>query len=167
MNKLKSIFYFVIIFGAAIGILVWIAGPDDISGGADNVVSAGNLILDEAFFDFGNISMAAGVVSHEFKVINAGDGEEVINQIYTSCMCTEASFVTEDTKFGPFGMAGHGFIPKFNGKMGAGEEAIIKVDFDPAAHGPAGVGPVDRVVYVFRKGSDKPLELMFKAVVTP
>ncbi|MBI4158545.1 MAG: DUF1573 domain-containing protein [Candidatus Yanofskybacteria bacterium] len=166
MNKLKLITYFAVIFGAAIGILVWVAGPKDNSSNVDQAANS-DLVVDKSFFDFGNISMAAGVVSHEFKVTNTGDSEALINQIYTSCMCTEASFVKGDIKFGPFGMAGHGFIPKINGEISAGEEAIIKVDFNPAAHGPAGVGPIERVVYLIQKNNDQPLEIRFKTVVTP
>ena len=129
--------------------------------------AAVNLAVDESFFDFGNMSMAAGVVVHEFKVKNIGTTEAVISQIYTSCMCTEATFKKGDTKLGPFGMPGHGFVPKIKGAIGVGEEGIIEVPFDPAAHGPAGVGPVDRVVYLVYKDKDKPIELEFKAVVQP
>ena len=167
MKKINSTIYFAVMAVTAIGLLIWIASPDNVSDDAGNVVSASNLILDETFFDFGNISMAAGIVSHEFKVKNEGDNEVVINQIYTSCMCTSAIFFNGETKFGPFGMAGHGLIPKFNGKIGVGEEAIIKVDFDPAAHGPAGVGPIERAVYLIQKNNDQPLEIRFRAVVTP
>ena len=167
MKKINSIIYFAVMAIVIFGLLVWIAGPDDSSDGADNIASASSLILDETFFDFGNISMAAGIVSHEFKVKNSEDNEAIVSQIYTSCMCTEASFIKGDMKFGPFGMAGHGFIPKIDGKIGAGEEAIIKVDFDPAAHGPAGVGPIERVVYLVKKNNSQSLEIRFKAVVTP
>ena len=167
MKEINSTIHFAVMAVTAIGLLIWIAGPDDISDGAGNMTSAGNLILDETFFDFGNISMAAGIVSHEFKVKNAGDGDAVVSQIYTSCMCTSAIFFNGEIRFGPFGMAGHGFIPKFNGKISVGEEAIIKVDFDPAAHGPAGVGPIERAVYLVQKNGDQPLEIRFRAVVTP
>ena len=167
MKKLNSTIYFTIMVATAIGLLIWIAGPGDASDEAGNMVPAGSLTLGETFFDFGNISMVSGIVSHEFRVKNAGNNEAVISQIYTSCMCTEASFIKGDMKFGPFGMAGHGFIPKFNGKIGAGEEAIIKVNFDPAAHGLAGIGPIERAVYLVQKNNDQPLEIRFRAVVTP
>ncbi|HEY9584927.1 MAG TPA: DUF1573 domain-containing protein [Candidatus Paceibacterota bacterium] len=172
MNKLKSIIYFLVLFSAAMGILFLIAGPEknssvDNQSASVDQSAAVNLAVDESFFDFGNISMAAGVVVHEFKVKNIGTTEAVISQIYTSCMCTEATFKKGDTKLGPFGMPGHGFVPKIKGAIDVGEEAIIEVAFDPAAHGPAGVGPVDRVVYLVYKDKDKPIELEFKAVVQP
>ncbi len=167
MNKLTSIITFSVIILASIGLLIWIAGPDDISDGADNTILTKDLITNEPFFDFGSISMAAGVVSHEFKIRNTGSNEIIIEQIYTSCMCTEASFVKGDINMGPFGMPGHGFIPKINGVVSPGEEVVVKVDFDPAAHGPAGIGPADRTVYVIPKGDNRPVELQFKVFVTP
>lgn len=170
MNKLNSAVYFMFMVAVAVGILIWVAGtdknsPNNLSGDVTKGI-ASDLTIDEKFFDFGKISMAAGVVSHEFKIKNEGAENVTISQIYTSCMCTQASYTKGDVKFGPFGMAGHGFVPKLNTKLAPGEEAVIKVDFDPAAHGPAGVGPIDRVVYVFPKDS-KPVELKFKALVTP
>ena len=166
MNKLISIITFSVVILASLGLLIWIAGPKDSRSGANQAANS-DLVIDEPVFDFGNISMAAGVVSHEFRVKNTGNNEAIVGQIYTSCMCTSASFRNGEIKFGPFGMAGHGFIPKIDGKIGAGEEAIIKVDFDPAAHGPAGVGPIERAVYLIQKNNDQPLGIRFKAVVTP
>src|SRR3989338_11123866 len=133
------------------GILFLIAGPEknssvDNQSASVDQSAAVNLAVDESFFDFGNISMAAGVVVHEFKVKNIGTTEAVISQIYTSCMCTEATFKKGDTKLGPFGMPGHGFVPKIKGAIDVGEEAIIEVAFDPAAHGAAGGGPFIRLV---------------------
>ena len=50
--------------------------------------------------------------------------------------------------------------------MNPGEDAIIEVVFDPAAHGPAGIGPVDRVVTI-ENTAGRPLVLAFAATVTP
>ena len=126
----------------------------------------GSITTDETSFDFGTISMAAGNVSHTFKIKNSGTEPAMITTLYTSCMCTSAYLTKAGTKFGPFGMAGHGLIPKINQVLAAGEEATVEVVFDPAAHGPAGVGPIERVVYV-ETGSGAPMEFMFRTVVTP
>src|SRR3972149_6018400 len=69
-----------------------------------------------------------------------------LKKIATSCMCTTASFDMDGktTKF--FGMEGHGDAnPPVNIEIGAGQEGKAIVKFDPAAHGPQGVGPFDRV----------------------
>lgn len=168
----KPILYFIVLFAVAGGILFWIGKPkgNNMSGEQLVAITRTNgsvLTAEETFFDFGNISMAAGVVAHDFKIQNSGSSEILIDQIYTSCMCTSASLIKGDEKKGPFGMPGHGFVPKVGSKLGAREEAVIKVEFDPTAHGPAGVGPVDRAVYIFQKDTEKPVELKFKALVTP
>ena len=63
-------------------------------------------------------------------------------------------------------MPGHGFIPGINESLNLNEEAIIEVVFDPAAHGPAGVGKIERLVTVeVENGS--PVELAFSAFVKP
>ena len=70
-------------------------------------------------------------------------------------------------ELGPYGMPGHGgFAPAINQIVASGEEITVKVIFDPAAHGPAGVGLIERAVYV-ENNSGKPVEIQFKAVVTP
>lgn len=122
----------------------------------------------ESFFDFGKISMAKGNVSHEFRVKNAGAKPVNITKIYTSCMCTTAILqMSSGKELGPYGMPGHGgFAPAISQIVMPGEEMTVKAIFDPAAHGPAGVGLIERVVYV-ENNSGKPVEIQFKAVVTP
>ncbi|MEK7567181.1 MAG: DUF1573 domain-containing protein [Patescibacteria group bacterium] len=128
--------------------------------------SAGLLKLDENFYDFGKISMAAGKVSHEFKIVNSGTEPLKIEKIYTSCMCTNATLEVGGRKFGPYGMPGHGFVPRVGKEIGPDMEAVILVEFDPSAHGPAGVGPIERVVVV-EDDSGPIAEITIKAVVTP
>ena len=46
-------------------------------------------------------------------------------------------------------MPGHGGLTTFaNQEIGAGEEAIIEVEVDPATHGPQGTGPAKKAVYI-------------------
>lgn len=164
--NLKNIILSIVITIAVLGGIIWLARPD-IDKKIDPtaaVVSA--LTAPETSYDFGTISMVNGDVSKIFTLKNSSPETITIEKIYTSCMCTEANLIIGDKKFGPFGMPGHGIVPKVNQELKPGEEAKIEAIFDPKAHGPAGVGPIDRVVYVEEK--DKlPLELKFKAVVTP
>ncbi len=48
---------------------------------------------------------------------------------------------------GPFGMPGHGSVQTdIDRTVEAGEDFTVRVIFDPAAHGPNGLGKVTRVV---------------------
>ena len=64
-------------------------------------------------------------------------------------------------------MPGHGGLTTFaNQEIGAGEEAIVEVEVDPAAHGPQGTGPAKKVVYIETDDSQK-IQLMLDINVTP
>ncbi len=160
------------IIGITIAILIlaaiiWIARPTSQNDSAISPasISNGTLVAEEVSFDFGAISMATGEVEHSFKIKNASAKPIIIEKIYTSCMCTTATLVKNDKKFGPYGMPGHGFIPKINEPINPNEEATIEIVFDPAAHGPAGIGPTIRLVYI--ENSGETLELKISANVTP
>ena len=81
-------------------------------------------------------------------------------------MCTNAYVVHGDSRQGPFGMPGMGYVPKANLLIKAGETKNIDVVYDPAAHGPAGVGFIDRFVYL-GEADGGTLQLEIKAIVTP
>lgn len=165
---------FIIIGGAVIVLaaLAWLGSParynKNGSGGSATVAgdSAGTLQTQETSFDFGSISMAAGTVSRTFKIKNTGAGAVNIEKLYTSCMCTTALLKNGDKRFGPYGMPGHGFVPSINSSLDAGEEAEVEVVFDPAAHGPAGIGRISRDIIIENNGGD-PLLLRINAQVTP
>lgn len=122
----------------------------------------------ETFYDFGTISMKNGKVSRMFSLINSGEASQTIKRISTSCMCTEAFLVgQDDSRRGPFGMPGHGgFAPDINEVVSPQENRGIEVVFDPAAHGPAGVGRIERAVFV-EDGNGGTQTLTVKALVTP
>ena len=167
MNK-KNILISVLGLLVVLG-LIWIARP----GGTKNnpavradSVSKSTLTAQETSFDFGTVSMAAGNVKHDFQIKNTGNEPVVIRKMYTSCMCTTASLSIGGSKFGPYGMPGHGFIPSIDEVLAPGEIATASAVFDPNAHGPAGVGRIDRVI-TLENNTGAPLELKFSAVVTP
>lgn len=120
----------------------------------------------QSSFDFGSLSMAAGKVTHQYWIRNTGNAPIVINKMYTSCMCTTAALVKAGRKSDTFGMPGHGFMPAINASIAPDEAAMVEVVFDPAAHGPAGIGRVERVV-TLETNREPPLELTFVANVTP
>lgn len=101
-----------------------------------------------------------------FQVKNTGEEPVTIGQMYTSCMCTSATLMMNGKEFGPYGMPGHGFVPKVNKSIEPGEEAAVEVVFDPAAHGPAGIGKIQRSVIIENNAGD-PFEFQISANVTP
>src|SRR3990167_3268784 len=120
----------------------------------------GFLTAEETAFDFGMVPIYGGKVKHNFTLKNDGQGPIKISKIYTSCMCTEAMLINGQSKKGPFGMPGHGGLITFaNQEIGAGGEATIEVEVDPAAHGPQGTGPAKKVVYIETDDSQK-IQLM-------
>ncbi len=167
--KTKNIITSITIIAVILGVAIWIGKPATGPNQEANISSLGvkgALSSDELSYDFGTISMAAGKVSYSFRIKNSGAESITISQIYTSCMCTSATLILGEKRTGPFGMPGHGFLPKINKVIGPGGEAALEVVFDPEAHGPAGVGPIDRVVYL-ENNSGATLELGIKANVKP
>ncbi len=150
-----------------LGGLIWIARPDDNNTPSVQANSNGMLTVEESSnYDFGTISMAAGNVTRIFKIRNSSSDTVVISKMYTSCMCTTATLTKGDQRFGPFGMPGHVAVPKIDQTVNPNEEVTVEVVFDPAAHGPAGVGPIQRTITI-ENNAGNPIELQFAALVTP
>ena len=111
--------------------------------------------------------MKDGNVTKDFTVTNSGDKDVFVPSLVTSCMCTKAYIVEPNgTIKGPFSMPGMGYTPPANETIKAGESRIIRAVYDPNAHGPAGVGFIDRFL-ILTDASGGKLELEIKAVVTP
>lgn len=110
--------------------------------------------------------MANGKVSREFKIQNPGTEPVKLTKLFTSCMCTEATLLIGGKVRGPFGMPGHGLFSGFSESVKPGEEAVVRATFDPNAHGPAGIGPIERVIYL-ENDAGAPLEFVITGSVTP
>ena len=152
----------------ALGGIIWFARPNsEKKTAATSAKSDGSLTVeDESSYDFGTVSMANGKVKHDFKIKNTSGEAVIINKIYTSCMCTTAVLIKGDKQFGPYGMPGHGFIPNIDQGINTNEETTVEITFDPSAHGPSGVGRIQRIVTI-ENNAGQPIELTFSAVVTP
>lgn len=132
---------------------------------AASAQGASTLAFEPSTFDFGKISMAKGNVSQTVKIRNASPAPITLKKIYTSCMCTTGRLAIAGKKLGPFGMPGHGPIPTFSETLAPGQDAELEIVFNPNAHGPAGVGPVRREVYLETdRGKTK---VQFNGYVTP
>lgn len=143
------------------------------SGGAgsgietDGKGSVADLVVSEKLYDFGTIRMADGEVEKSFTVTNSTGKDILIDSIVTSCMCTVAYLEGGSAEKGPFGMPGHGGPSgRVNEIVKAGESRTIRVVFDPNAHGPAGVGPIDRQIILSDRDGGS-LELGIKGMVRP
>lgn len=154
---------------------VFLARPPEVVSVSDSdsdinglAITTQDLTVSESAFDFGEISMAAGKVSKVFTVRNTSDAVKTITKMYTSCMCTDALLSIDQVESGPYGMPGHGAtVPRVDRQLNVGQEATITVTFDPAAHGPSGVGAIKRTVSVETGDSATPLQFSISAVVTP
>lgn len=148
-----------------IGLIFWGRSGESVEIPMDQG-SATSLSASEVLFDFGTISMKKGEAIHIFKVTNSTEKDIFIKKVSTSCMCTKAYVKNENKEKGPFGMEGMGFLAPSNELIKAGESRDIRVVYDPNAHGPAGVGFIDRMVYLTDE-SNGTFQLEIKAVVTP
>lgn len=120
----------------------------------------------EASFDFKDINYLGGNVEHSFLIKNIGDKELKIANMSTSCMCTTVYLKTAAGKSPGFGMKGHSASSDWTGNLAPGESGEVVAVFDPTAHGPSGVGPIDRIVSLETNDPDRPyVEFSFKGNV--
>ncbi len=108
------------------------------------------LKADRLSHDFGSIPINGGNVETVFRISNTGSRPLRLVAIYTSCGCTTAVIDFADgSRAGPFGMPGHaGAQTQIDRAVNAGEDFSVRVAFDPAAHGPGGLGKITRVVTI-------------------
>lgn len=126
-----------------------------------------SLLVDNDVYDFGEISMKDGLVESIFSIKNTTNTDIFIEKIATSCMCTTAYLETNNTgEKGPFGMEGMGYLPPANELIKSGETRNVRVVYDPNAHGPAGVGYIERFINLTDDNGNT-LELEIKALVRP
>lgn len=161
-----------IVAGLGVIILGWVlfyAQPKDQDHSAMNATVLGktlNLKLDPQNYDFGTISMKNGLASKSFTVRNDQNQPISLAELYTSCMCTNVKIKIKDIEYGPFGMQGHGAMKMLNQVLGAGEEAQLEVIFDPNAHGPSGIGQIERTITI-QSDKGEIASVNIKANVTP
>ena len=171
--KSNTISIIAVVLLVFVGLFVWgyadngeTTAPVNVAPGSASM-SKSVLTAPEIFYDFGTISMKNGNVTKEFTVENTTDQDIKVSTVLTSCMCTSAFIVLPDGNIkGPFKMPGMGYVPPANEIIKAGENRIIRVVYDPNAHGPAGVGRINRFV-TLSDTSGGTVQLEIKALVTP
>lgn len=95
-------------------------------------------------YDAGTVSMADGLVKHTYEIKNTGIGDLKIDSIWTSCHCTTVRLTINDKTSPEFGMDKR----STSQKIAPGQTGQLEVIFDPAFHGPQGIGQAVRVVYL-------------------
>ncbi len=101
--------------------------------------------IDATSADWGQISMFKGNVAKTFTIKNTGTDTLKLFNIKTSCHCTKANVSIGSDESPNFGMDSYS---SWVGEVAPGKEAKLSVIFDPAYHGPGGVGPINRFVSV-------------------
>lgn len=129
-----------------------------------NVRDSGTLkVLGESNYDWGDINIKGGDVAHTFKFKNDSQGELVLKGLVTSCMCTTAQVKLQDGTFSPkFGMHENS---EWAYALKPGEEFDVEIIFDPMAHGPDAVGPIQREITLFSSSKNGDLILKLSANV--
>jgi len=166
---MKNTIITIAIISAGLLGLIWWGSQNTVGSSSSSQEQTGGesvIVTSEKLYDFGTISMSKGKVTHTFAVTNPTGKDILVSNLTTSCMCTAAYIVDGSSKIGPFGMPGMGFVPKANMLIKAGGTRNIDVVYDPNAHGPAGIGSIDRFVYL-GEADGKTLQLEIKALVTP
>ncbi len=150
--------------------VVLIGGVFLLSKGSDNDPSSrvtmsenAKVTVEETSYDWGEIGLNDGKVEKIFTIKN--EGTETLNllNVVTSCMCTTAQLSLGDKSSPVFGMHQKS---NYVMEVPAGESAELRAIFDPAFHGPSGVGPINRQITVATNDSSRPeLNFMLKAMV--
>lgn len=122
------------------------------------VESSSVLSIDTILYDFGEIDIYGGNVTTKFLLTNEGTEDIIIIDGTTSCGCTTAEI--EGISFGMHEKMDEDFV------IPAGQSISMTVIYDPLAHGPSGVGLVQRSVFLKTNSKETPkLEVRIKAFV--
>ncbi|MEK7521904.1 MAG: DUF1573 domain-containing protein, partial [Patescibacteria group bacterium] len=114
-------------------------------------------------FDWGRIDYSGGKVKANFSIKNQGGGTLKLRNVRTSCHCTQARVTIEGSASPYFGMNS---VSSWVGEVAPAGEANLEVVFDPAYHGPGGIGPINRFVEVETSDkNNKKLEFVTRGIV--
>lgn len=118
---------------------------------------------DHLNFNWNTISYSGGLAKHEFVIKNNGQADLNLANLKTSCTCTQAYLVIGSTASPRFNMHSKS---DWTGTVKPGQEAKLEVEFDPAFHGPTGVGPIERIISLETSDPQLPyLEFKLNGVV--
>ena len=114
---------------------------------SDSPDPASALEADRSAHDFGRVRIDGGPVETVFDIVNDGASEVRLLAVSTSCGCTKATAEFADgSTVGSFDAPIDGDPADAGRQVSVGEAFQVRVTFDPAAHGPDGVGQLMREV---------------------
>ncbi len=159
---------FVVIIALVIGVAVIASKPTGGSVAGSSIVGGDRYVSNTPIqgvtantesIDIGKVSYGGGIVSKTYEIKNDAGQDLKLKKIVTSCMCTKVrvKFADKTTKFYAMEMNGDK-NPIISYDFPAGSSATVEFNFDPAAHGPAGIGPIDRVISLYFDGGYKELK---------
>lgn len=104
----------------------------------DAPVNAPKIVFNQESFDLGTIRQRDGITFTLVPFENTGENDLVIHKLDTSCGCTSASIVYKGMEGPTFTMPGHGKKnpTNWNVSIAPGQSAMLKIYYDPNAHGP-------------------------------
>ncbi|PIR88808.1 MAG: hypothetical protein COU09_00310 [Candidatus Harrisonbacteria bacterium CG10_big_fil_rev_8_21_14_0_10_44_23] len=151
-NTLTAIVVAVVLIGGAYFLVNGSSSTGDVAK------SASAISLDREIHDFGEIDIYGGLVTTDFTLTNEGSEDVVITAATTSCACTSGEI--DGALFGMHDqISGDIVVP-------AGESKTLKAIYDPLAHGPSGVGLVNRILYLQTNSEVTPtVEARIRALV--
>ncbi len=158
---------FAVITALVVGVAILASKPtggsvDGATTGGDRYVS--NVLIqgvsaNTESIDIGKVGYGGGIVSKVYEIKNDTGRDLKLKKIVTSCMCTKARVVFGDKATKLYAMEMNGDKnPIIDYDFPAGSAAKVEFNFDPAAHGPAGIGPIDRVITLYFDGGFKELK---------
>ncbi|MBI2590851.1 MAG: DUF1573 domain-containing protein [Candidatus Blackburnbacteria bacterium] len=155
----KKFWVFIVLTFVVIGGLVYYVGANPPGAAQIGKVENAKIGIPETKFSFGDIPYSGSPVKHSFKIKNTGTSDITIGNLTTSCMCTKTYFQNGQEKSPEMVM---GARSAWTGKLFPGQEGEVVAIFDPAYHGPQGVGPISRVVSFETNDPSRPtVELNF------
>ncbi|MBI2074964.1 MAG: DUF1573 domain-containing protein [Candidatus Levybacteria bacterium] len=152
MSEKKIIIIFVLItiliLGGGVFFLSTSSAPAQISSSKNAKVA-----IDQKTYNWGKIPYSGGNATKTFKIKNTGTDVLKLTNIKTSCVCTKALVVIDGAESPYFSMHSSS---SWVGEVKPGKEASLTVIFDPAFHGPSGVGPITRIISVATNDINNP-----------
>jgi len=129
-------------------------------------IQGAKIKVDHTYKTVGDIGYSKGILYHSFPIKNEGTQDLKIANMTTSCMCTKVFLKTKKGEGPRFGMKGMTAPSSWTEVLKPGEDGEIIAAFDPAYHGPQGLGPVSRIVSFQTNDPDTPyIELSFEGTV--
>lgn len=127
--------------------------------------TSGEIVVRPEEYDLGNVPYGGGIVQREFTLENRGEEGLKINSIETSCGCTEAQLIYDGNTSKKFGMNTNTLT--WSETVPPEEKASLRIFYDPTTHGPDGVGPFLRKIWIKSSDpDDNKTEVRIKGSVT-